>query len=80
MTIKPDYLLDCIGQLCPVPILMTEEKMSDLKKGDILEVLFTDPGAKPDLVAWCRMEQHDLLEYQKEGRHESVFIRKKGRK
>lgn len=78
MTIIPDFLLDCSDQLCPIPILMTEEKMQDLNKGDILEVLFTDPGAKPDLMAWCRMEQHEFLEYRRDKKAERVYIRKRG--
>ena len=53
--------LDCSGQLCPVPILMTEEKVKELKKYDILEVIFTDPGAKPDLEAWCAATDNSLL-------------------
>lgn len=48
------YSLDCCGYLCPVPILMTEEKIADLRAGEVLEVIFTDLGAKADLEAWCR--------------------------
>ena len=55
------YRLDCSGQLCPVPILMTEEKMADLASDEILEVVFTDPGAKPDLMAWCKATGHLFL-------------------
>ena len=53
--------IDCSGQLCPVPILMTEEKMAELQKNEVLEVIFTDPGAKPDLVAWCQATGNILL-------------------
>ena len=28
--------------------------MAELAGGDTLDVSFTDPGAKPDLEAWCR--------------------------
>ena len=60
------YSLDCSFQLCPVPILMTEERMQSLKTGDVLEVLFTDPGAKEDLEAWCRMAGHEFFGLRKE--------------
>lgn len=54
--------LDACGHLCPAPILMTEEEMSRLQKGQTLEVVFTDPGARPDLEAWCKMAGHEVLE------------------
>jgi TusA-related sulfurtransferase len=63
---KADFVLDCSGHLCPVPILMTEEKMADLKKGETLEVIFTDPGAKSDLLAWCKATGHTLLGFRNE--------------
>lgn len=68
--------LDCCGQLCPVPILMTEEKMGDLKSGEILEVIFTDPGAEPDLAAWCRVTGNALLKVTRENHQRSAIIRK----
>lgn len=54
--------LDTSGHLCPAPILMTEEEMSRMKRGEVLRVTFTDPGARPDLEAWCKMAGHAILE------------------
>ena len=71
------HFLDCSGQLCPVPILMTEERMETLRTGDVLEVLFTDPGAKEDLEAWCRMMKYDCFDLRKEKISSFVKIRKK---
>ena len=59
--IQADHHLDCSGHLCPVPIIMTEEKVAEMKKGEVLEIIFTDPGAKPDLMAWCRAAGHTFL-------------------
>ena len=70
------FSLDCSGQLCPVPILMTEEKMTDLKVGEILEVIFTDPGAEPDLKAWCRASGHEFLGIKKERFTGAAYIKK----
>jgi len=72
-----DHKLDCSGQLCPVPILMTEEKMKELKKGEALEVLYTDPGAKPDLIAWCKATGNQALGF-KEGKLKSFAYIQKG--
>ena len=69
--------LDCSWHLCPVPILMTEERIAAMKKGQILEVIFTDPGAKPDLDAWCRMNGHELIGFGGDAKKMSAQIRKK---
>ncbi|MBI4432653.1 MAG: sulfurtransferase TusA family protein [Candidatus Omnitrophica bacterium] len=69
-------VLDCSWQLCPVPILMTEEKMKALKRGSILEVIFTDPGAKPDLEAWCGATGNELMGFKNQKIKSSAFIRK----
>ncbi len=71
------FSLDCCGHLCPVPILMTEEKMADLKKGEILEMIYTDPGAKPDLMAWCKATGNDCLGFKEEKHKGFAYIRKK---
>ena len=71
------YFLDCSNQLCPAPILMTEERMKSLKEGDTLEVLYTDPGATEDLKAWCRMMGYDLSGFKKEKKSMWVDILKK---
>ena len=69
--------LDCSGQLCPAPILMTEERMVDLKNDEVLEVLFTDPGAKEDLEAWCRMMKYDFFDHRNEKINSFLKIRKR---
>ena len=74
--IEVNFSLDCSGHLCPVPILMTEEKMVDLKSGDILEVIFTDPGAKPDLIAWCLATGNEFLNFKSGKLRSSACIRK----
>ena len=78
MSLSFDQQLDCCGHLCPVPILMTEEKMADLKKGEVLEVVFTDPGAKPDLEAWCKVNGQEWVGFRKEKLKGFAYIKKTG--
>jgi tRNA 2-thiouridine synthesizing protein A len=73
---RVDRRLDCSGQLCPVPILMTEEKIAEMGQDEVLEVVFTDPGAKPDLLAWCRASGHAFLACEDGRPKSSAFIRK----
>jgi len=72
----PLFSLDCSGQLCPAPILMTEEKITDMRAGEILEVIFTDPGAEPDLKTWCLASGHEFLGIKKERSKGAAYIKK----
>ena len=77
MDLTASHRLDARGHLCPVPILMTEEKILELKSGDVLELAFTDPGAEPDLTAWCKATGHEILGFREDKRARFAYIRKK---
>jgi tRNA 2-thiouridine synthesizing protein A len=76
MNIKVSFVLDCSGHLCPVPILMTEERIKDMQIGDVLEVIFTDPGARADLECWCKATGHECLGFKGEKFKVTATIRK----
>jgi tRNA 2-thiouridine synthesizing protein A len=50
--------------LCPLPVIRTQDKVKQLKAGDQLEVICTDPGVMQDIPAWCRINGHKVLETQ----------------
>jgi tRNA 2-thiouridine synthesizing protein A len=52
--------------LCPMPVIKTQNKVLELKPGDILEVTCTDPGALNDIPAWCRINGHTILTTRRE--------------
>jgi len=53
--------LDVRHLLCPLPVIRTQQKVKELRPGDILEVVSTDPGALQDIPAWCRVHGHRVL-------------------
>ncbi len=53
--------LDARGLLCPLPVIRTQARIADLESGDILEVICTDPGAREDIPAWCRIHGHEII-------------------
>ena len=55
------YELDARRMLCPMPVIRTQQKVEQLSAGDTLTVLCTDPGAKHDIPAWCRVNGHEIL-------------------
>ncbi len=56
--IMSTYKLDARNSLCPMPVIKTQNKVSELQNNDILEVSCTDPGALSDIPAWCRINGH----------------------
>jgi tRNA 2-thiouridine synthesizing protein A len=58
----PHYELDARRLLCPLPVIRAQNRVLDLKPGDTLEVICTDPGALYDIPAWCRMYGHEVLD------------------
>lgn len=57
--------LDACGLSCPGPIIKVSEKIKTLNKGDVLEVLSSDPGFKNDIKAWCKNTQNTLISSEK---------------
>ena len=59
--------------LCPLPVIRTQDKVKQLKAGDQLEVICTDPGVMQDIPAWCRINGHTVLE-TKTCDHEYIIV------
>ena len=56
------HTLDARRLLCPMPVIRVQEKVAGLAPGDVLEVWCTDPGARSDIPAWCRINGHQVLD------------------
>ncbi len=55
-------VLDARGLNCPLPIVKTKKLVEEMKAGEILKVLATDPGSKRDFESWCKKTGNTLLE------------------
>lgn len=75
--IKADQKLDCTGMLCPMPVVKTKKAMNAMEVGQVLEMISTDPGSMPDMQAWAKQTQHELLEARDEGNNVFRFFIKK---
>ena len=53
--------LDARDLLCPLPVIRTQQAVEGLEPGSVLEVTCTDPGARDDIPAWCRIHGHEVL-------------------
>lgn len=51
--------LDCRGQLCPMPVIELAKHLGDVAVGEVIAVASTDPAARHDVPAWCRMREQE---------------------
>jgi len=54
--------VDARGLRCPMPVIRLAEAAKDAPAGSEIVVLATDPAARYDIAAWCRMRGHQLSE------------------
>ena len=73
---NPDVTYDAGPTGCGELIMNLFLTMRKMDKGQIIEVVSYDPGAREDLPAWCRMQKHTLLDRQDEGKTSHYFIEK----
>lgn len=57
--------IDARRLLCPMPVIRTQDAVKQLKQGDQLEIICTDPGALLDIPAWCRINGHKVISSNK---------------
>lgn len=69
--------LDTQGLLCPLPVLKAKKALRQLKSGDLLEVITTDPGAVADFRCLAEEDGLELLS-QRETDDICVHLLKKG--
>ena len=56
-----DVELDCLGLLCPLPVLKARKRLIGMAAGQVLRVLASDKMAAIDLPHFCAGAGHDYL-------------------
>ena len=69
--------LDARGWDCPLPVIQTIRALSNLRTGQILRVVATDPGSMVDIPAYADHSENTLLE-SVETNGEFHYLIKKG--
>ncbi|MFB3737737.1 MAG: sulfurtransferase TusA family protein [Candidatus Velamenicoccus archaeovorus] len=62
--------VDARGQSCPGPLVGLARALKGARRGDLLELLATDPGSRSDVPAWAEISGNQLLESSE---HDGVF-------
>jgi TusA-related sulfurtransferase/rhodanese-related sulfurtransferase len=75
-TYTVDKTIDCKGLACPMPIVRTKKAMEEIKAGEVLEVVATDPGSVADVKSWATRTGHQFLGTVEEDNVFKHYIRK----
>jgi TusA-related sulfurtransferase len=54
-------IVDSRGSFCPGPITDLFKAYRNSQLGDTIELLATDPAAKPDVTAWAQRTGNELV-------------------
>lgn len=68
--------LDATGLMCPEPVMMLHVKVKEMKAGDVLKVLATDPSTKRDIAKFCSFLGYELVLQQEVSGVLEFFIKK----
>jgi cysteine desulfurase len=72
-------VVDARGLRCPLPVIRLAQVALGSPAGTVVEVWATDPAARADVPAWCRMRGHDYLgEVETAGDHAAYRVRTVG--
>ncbi len=72
-----DAELDARGLNCPLPILRTKKKLSELTSGQVLKIGTTDPSSVKDFQMFAKQTGHQLLAHSDAGREFTFFLQKR---
>ena len=53
--------LNVRGLNCPQPILRVRASLKEMKSGEVLQVIATDPGSVRDIETFCNQTDNTLL-------------------
>jgi tRNA 2-thiouridine synthesizing protein A len=54
--------VDARGQSCPGPLVSLHRSLKTAERGDLLELLATDPGSRSDVPSWAKLSGNELVE------------------
>jgi tRNA 2-thiouridine synthesizing protein A len=74
---KPQVVLDAGGETALSLSTALARCTHEMAGGQVLEVISMDPTARIDVMAWCRLTGHELLQMVGSGNESRFWIRKR---
>ena len=72
-----DRELDARGLNCPLPILRAKKALNELKSGQVLKIVATDPGSVKDFQAFSKQTGNELLSHAEANKEFTFFMKRK---
>ena len=69
--------LDTRGLNCPLPILKAKKALADMRSGEVLKIVATDPGSMRDFQAFARQTGNELLEQESANEEFVHYLRRR---
>jgi tRNA 2-thiouridine synthesizing protein A len=76
-TLSIDREVDARGLNCPLPVLRTKKALNDMKSGQVLRILATDPSALRDFQAFAKQTGNELLQHVEQDGVFSFLLRRR---
>ena len=54
-------VLDCLGWLCPRPVIELGRRLGEVEVDETILVLADDVAARTDIPAWCRLRGQEYV-------------------
>lgn len=73
-----EYILDCFGEACPIPLVKTQKQMEKMVIGDVVIVQIDHSCAMKNVPEWARKEGHNVeIEEINDGEWEIIIEKAK---
>jgi len=76
--VQADCELDTQGLRCPEPLMLLRNRVRDMRAGEVVHILATDPSTERDFINFCRFMGHELVASDLAGDPLQFWIRKGG--
>jgi len=57
--------VDACGLICPEPVMLLHAAVRDVKAGECIEVIATDPSTERDIARFCEFLSHQLISFER---------------
>lgn len=74
--IKSDAETDVIYMMCPMHLLTLDDKVKEIRTGQVLSILTDYDGALEDIPEWCTKTGNEFLGIYEDEDHYKFYIRK----
>lgn len=71
-----DFVYDAGPTGCGELIMNLFITLKKMECGQVIKVISYDPGAREDIPAWCRLQNHSLIRTETEGKVSHYYIQK----